>query len=233
MLSSYPSESEDANPPDSCVAARCRRGVDAGPGREPMTPATRVGLAIRPAREADLDDIHEMLDDFVKGHPAETHSRSRSKLREAYFGPAPVGRLLVATRGERVIGMGQWTLIYDMFWSAYGGNVEWLYVRPEYRRSGVVAAIVAEISAQVRNAGGEFLRGGGSRDAESLYERVAMGWQAHECYVSAEAFQSLADLAGLAPRDIIRRLPEPGLNQVAARVRGPELAASRTRLTAR
>ena len=41
--------------------------------------------------------------------------------------------------------MGQWTLIYDMFWSAYGGNVEWLYVRPEHRGSGVVAAIVAEI----------------------------------------------------------------------------------------
>jgi GNAT superfamily N-acetyltransferase len=116
--------------------------------------------------------------------------------------------------------MGQWTLIYDMFWSAYGGNVEWLYVRPEHRRSGVVAAIVAEISAQVRDAGGEFLHGGGNRDAESLYERVAMGWKAHECYVSAEAFQALADLARLPPRDIIRRLPETGLNKVAARPSG-------------
>jgi hypothetical protein len=28
-----------------------------------------------------------------------------------------------------------------MFWTAFGGNVEWLYVRPEHRRSGVVAAI--------------------------------------------------------------------------------------------
>ena len=52
--------------------------------------------------------------------------------------------------------MGQWTFIYDMFWSAYGGNVEWLYVRPEHRGSGVVAAIVAEISARVRDAGGEW-----------------------------------------------------------------------------
>jgi GNAT superfamily N-acetyltransferase len=184
-----------------------------------MTPSTRVGLAIRPAREADLDDIHEMLDDFVKGHPAETHSRSRSKLREAYFGDAPVGRLLVATRGERVIGMGHWALVYDMFWSAYGGNVEWLYVRPGHRGSGVVAAILADISGQVRDAGGEFLHGGGSRDAEGLYERVAMGWKAHECYVSAEAFQALADLAGQAPREIVRRLPDPGLNKVAARAR--------------
>jgi hypothetical protein len=118
-----------------------------------------------------------------------------------------------------VIGMGQWSLIYDLFWSMYGGNVEWLYVRPGYRGSGIVAAIVAAISAQVRDAGGEFLHGGGSREAESLYERVAIGWKAHECYVSAEAFQALADLAGLPPRDIIRRLPDPGLNKVTARAR--------------
>jgi hypothetical protein len=185
-----------------------------------MTPAPTAALVIRSARETDLNDIEEMVNDFVKGHPAETHSRSRSKLREAYFGVAPVARLLVATRRERVIGMGQWTLIYDMFWSAYGGNVEWLYVRPEHRGSGVVAAIVAEISAQVRDARGEFLHGGGSRDAEALYERVAMGWKAHECYVSAEAFHALADLAGLLPRDIVRRLPDPGLNKVAARASG-------------
>jgi GNAT superfamily N-acetyltransferase len=154
-------------------------------------------LTVRSARETDLNDIEEMINDFVKGHPAESHRRSRSKLRKAYFGVAPVATLLVVTRSERVIGMAQWALIYDMFWSAYGGNVEWLYVRPEYRRSGIVVAIIAEISAQVRIAGGEFLRGGGAREVEALYERVALGWKAHECYVSAGAFQAFADLAGL------------------------------------
>jgi GNAT superfamily N-acetyltransferase len=185
-----------------------------------MTLTPSAELTVRSARQADLDDLEEMIDDFVKGHPAQDHRRSRSKLREAYFGAAPTARLLVATHDERVIGMAQWALIYDMFWSMYGGNAEWLYVRPEHRRRGVVAAIVAEICRRVRDAGGEFLHGGGSRDAERLYERVAMGWSAHECYVSAEAFQSLADLAGLTPRDIIRRLPDPGLNKVTARVRG-------------
>ena len=87
-------------------------------------------LTIRSAHEADLDDIEEMIENFVTGHPAESHQRSRAKLRQAYFGARPVANLLVATRGERVIGMAQWALIYDMFWSAYGGNVEWLYVRP-------------------------------------------------------------------------------------------------------
>ena len=68
-----------------------------------MTLAKRAELAVISARGADLDDIEEMVDDFVKRHPAETHIRSRSKLREAYFGDAPVARSLVATRGERVI----------------------------------------------------------------------------------------------------------------------------------
>ena len=37
-----------------------------------MTRATRAAFAIRAARESDLDDIDEMVNDFVKGHPAET-----------------------------------------------------------------------------------------------------------------------------------------------------------------
>lgn len=184
-----------------------------------MTPTQNTELTIRSARDADLDDVDDMIVDFAKGHPAQDHRRSRSKLHQAYFGAAPVAKLVVATHRERVIGMCQWALIYDMFWSMYGGNVEWLYVRPAHRGRGVAAAIVADICAQVRNAGGEFLHGGGNKEVERLYERVAMGWRAHECYVSAEAFQSLADLAGLAPRDIVRRLPDPGLNKVAARAR--------------
>jgi len=47
-----------------------------------MTLARRAELAVTSAREADLDDIEGMIHDFVKGHPAETHSRSRAKLRE-------------------------------------------------------------------------------------------------------------------------------------------------------
>src|SRR5215471_7557898 len=172
------------------------------------------GLVIRVACEADIESIEEMVDDFVKDHPAEKHPRSRSALREAYFGSAPVANLVVAARSGRVIGMGQWTRIYDMFWSMYGGNVEWLYVRPEHRGSGVVVAIVAEICADVRKAGGEFLHGGGDDEVERLYKRAAIGRPTHECHLSAEAFQVFADLAGSSPREIVRRLPSWELNRV-------------------
>jgi len=108
-----------------------------------------------------------MVTDFVKGHPAEKQTRSRSALREAYFGGAPVAKLVVAVNHGRLAGMGQWTRIYDMFWSMYGANIEWLYVRPEFRGRGVVVAIIAEICAEVRRAGGEFLHGGGNGDTSA------------------------------------------------------------------
>jgi GNAT superfamily N-acetyltransferase len=177
-------------------------------------------LEVRPARESDLDAIEEMLDDFAKGHPAEKHPRSRAKLREAYLGDTPVAHLLVAARDSLPVGMAQWTKIYEMFWSVYGGSVEWLYVRPEYRGSGIVAAIVARICAEVRAAGGEFLYGGGGDEVERLYERVAIGGPTNQCHLSAEAFQAFADLSGLDPRAIVRRLPPVELNRVGAAKRG-------------
>jgi len=176
-------------------------------------------LVVRSVRESDLVGIGEMINDFAVGHPAANHPRSPSNLREAYFGHSPVANLIVAARGDLPVGMAQWTRIYEMFWSVYGARVDWLYVRPQFRRSGIVTAIVAEVCAQVRAAGGEFLYGGGGDEVEPLYERVAIGGPTNECHLSAEAFQAFADLAGLPPRTIVRRLPAVELNRVAAVVR--------------
>ena len=146
-------------------------------------PGPHERLTVRPARETDLDDIENMVNDFVRGHPAEKHTRSRSALREAYFGDLPVANLVVAVNHGAVVGMGQWTRIYDMFWSMYGRNVEWLYVRPEKRGQGIVVAIIAEICAQVRRAGGAFLHGDGDDQVERLYERAAIGRSTNECHL--------------------------------------------------
>lgn len=71
------------------------------------TQVRNKNLAVRRAREDDLDDVEAMVNDFVKGHPAEHHPRSRSALREAYFGVAPVANLVVAVRDGRVIGLNR------------------------------------------------------------------------------------------------------------------------------
>jgi GNAT superfamily N-acetyltransferase len=182
--------------------------------------STSSWLTVRPATEGDLPEVADMVQGFVHGHPAEHHPRPLARLKEAYFGSEPVAHLLVASTRGRLVGMGQWTRIYDMLWAMFGGEVGWLYVRPEARGLGIVAAIIAEISQQVRRAGGELLRGTADQARNSaLYERVARAWSSRECYLSAEAFQSFADLAGLPPREIVRQLPKTELNRVAAQPR--------------
>jgi len=168
-------------------------------------------LTIRNARTSDIADIERMISDFVKGHPAENHPRSSKALRAAYFGERPVAHLLVAERNGEIIGMAQWRLIHDMFWGMFGAEAEWLYVKPECRGSGVVAALVARLCAQASEAGAEFLHGGGGDGPSKLYERVAIGQVSRECHLSGKAFQLFARLDGLPTREIVRRLPEKEL----------------------
>lgn len=177
-------------------------------------------MLVRDARETDLPAVAEMIDDFVKGHRAEHHPRSLERLRAAYIGETRVANLLVATRDECVIGMVQWSLFYDQFWAMLGVHGEWLYVRPEARGLGIAAALVAEVCAQGRRGGAEFLHGGAINDAVAqLYERYAIGGPAYECHVSADAFQVFADLAGKPVREIVLGLPDRELGRVPQRSR--------------
>ena len=173
-------------------------------------------LLIRDAHEEDLADIESMVANFVKGHPAENHPRSRHALREAYFAERPLAHLLIAERDGQIVGMGQWRLLHDMFWGKFGAEAGWLYVRPEFRGSGIVAAIVARICAQARDAGAQFLYGGGGDGPSRLYERVAIGNPARECHLSGKAFNVMADLDGLPVRKVIRGLPAPELGLQSA-----------------
>src|SRR5262245_29230312 len=113
-------------------------------------------LSIRRATVNDASAIESMVADFVKGHPAETHPRSSSALHVAFFGEHPVAQLLVVERNGEIIGMAQWRLIYDMFWGMFGAEAGWLYVKPPYRGSGIVAALVARLCSDASLAGAEF-----------------------------------------------------------------------------
>lgn len=173
-------------------------------------------LRIRAANETDVPEIEAMVADFVKGHPAENHPRSSEVLRAAYFGAHPVAHLLIGERNGAVVGMVQWRLVHDMFWGMFGAEVEWLYVRPEVRGSGIVAALIARVCAEASAAGAAFLHGGGGAGPSKLYERVAIGMASRECHLSGKAFRIFADLDGLPVREIIRRLPSPELGRQPA-----------------
>ncbi|HEY4239604.1 MAG TPA: GNAT family N-acetyltransferase [Kofleriaceae bacterium] len=177
-------------------------------------------MIIRGVTEADLPSIAAMVDDFVSDHKAASHPRPLSSLRAAYLGPSPIAHLLVASLSDRVVGMVEWSLFYDQFWALIGVRGEWLYVTPSARGLGVPAALVAELCSRGRASGAAFLRAGAyTPAAERLYERVALGSPSYECFVSAEAFQHLADLAGQPARSIVRNLPSPALSRTPARPR--------------
>lgn len=173
-------------------------------------------LTIRKAVPADIPELERMIADFVKGHPAEHHPRSTQALHAAYFGPNPVTHLLVAERNGKLVGMVQWALIHDMFWGMFGARTEWLYVKPQCRGSGIAAALVARVCADAKAAGAEFLQGGGGEGPSKLYERVAIGMDSRDCFLSGKAFQVFAKLDGLPPRDIVRQLPAQELSRQAA-----------------
>ena len=168
-------------------------------------------LCIRHAETTDIPEIEDMVSDFVKGHPADGQHRPTEALREAYFGEHPVAHLLVAERNGEIVGMIQWTLIYDMFWGMFGAETGWLYVKPQYRRSGIVAALVARTCAETSKVGAQFLHGGGGDGPSKLYERVAIGNAGRDCYLSGKAYQVFAGLDGLSAREIVRGLPDKQL----------------------
>ena len=172
-------------------------------------------LSIHRATVNDTSEIETMVADFVKGHPAEAHPRSSNALHAAFFGEHPVAHLLLAARGGEIVGMAQWRLIYDMFWDMFGAESGWLYVKPHYRGSGIVAALVARLCSEASDAGAKFLQGGGGEGPSKLYERIAIGQSDRVCHLSGKAFQLFAKLDGLPAREIVRRLPlkEFGLQQ--------------------
>jgi len=181
-------------------------------------------IIVRLAEKRDIPEILDMMRLFREGHPSETIPRGGEDIEEAYFGKQPVAELIVAERNDRVIGMVQWHRQYDMFWEVYNGVLEWLFVRPEARGTGIWVSMIAFVCSRVRKSGGTFITGNGTDVTSSLYQRSAIaGPTVTPFHLSAEAFQQFADLTGMFPREAIRNLPSPELNRVAAKPRRQEI----------
>ncbi len=159
-----------------------------------------------------------LIDGFAKGHPAEGHVRSAERMHDAFFGKEPVAQVLLAEKEGTAIGFGAWRKTYDVFWSMYGGEGIGLYLSPAHRGSGAAVCIVAAMCEEIRMQGGHFLQTSYDPKLASLYERVGVGSPQRACHVSALAFEMLAAAAGRPAREIIRGLPDKGLNYVAVGV---------------
>jgi GNAT superfamily N-acetyltransferase len=172
---------------------------------------------IRAAGESDLDEILALIDLFTADHPSARHPRPREVMREAFFGSTTVLRVVVAADGDRLVGYAGWRLGFDPFWALWGGDVEGLFVRAERRGRGIGVQLLARVCAEVRAAGGTYLRGTYSDALAPFYERVVTSWPVRETYLAASAFDRLADVADRPIREIARSLPSPELNRIPTR----------------
>jgi GNAT superfamily N-acetyltransferase len=171
-------------------------------------------MRVRAATDGDFESIRDLIGEFVTGHPAANQPRPVDVLRKAYLGAEAVGRVVVAEelRG-RLVGFAAWRRDFDMFWGIWGGEGIGLFVRPSHRGVGVALSLVTATCAQIREGGGQYLRACyEGDDLARFYERIAIGRPQRECYLSAAAFERLADLAGHPPRLAVRHLPDKELN---------------------
>lgn len=173
---------------------------------------TMNDLIVRRATANDVAVLASLVNEFARGHPAENHVRSVSRLRDAFFGNPPMAHVLLAEKNSTVVGFGAWRKAFDLFWSMYGGDGLGLYVIPSHRGRGVALCIVAAMCGEIREQGGHFLQTSYDADLSPLYERVGVGRPERACHVSALAFDRLAAVAGRSAREIVRALPDKTLN---------------------
>jgi GNAT superfamily N-acetyltransferase len=182
-------------------------------------------MRIRRATRDDAETLAALLRDCLResypGHPGSTPEQ----LRRDVLSGASSHHVLLAEKAVRptgvdghesagptavaAIGFVAWDAVHDMHWATPGAQVADLYVAPGHRGIGTALALLAGAAAEVRSAGGAFLRGG-AYDREStrrFYSRFAVITPNGETHLSGRAFHRIADLAGLTMHEMIARLP--------------------------
>jgi GNAT superfamily N-acetyltransferase len=112
------------------------------------------GVAIRPARPADVADLWRMIGELAVYERLEHERAGSAELLERHlFGTPPAVEGVVAEEGARLAG---YALFFPIFSSFRTGMVAWLddlYVRPEWRAGGVGRALLAQVASRARANG--------------------------------------------------------------------------------
>jgi GNAT superfamily N-acetyltransferase len=172
-------------------------------------------LSIRRGEASDSDVLAALHADYIReSFPGHRGSTEAELARDVLSGAQGI-RVLLVEQDHRAVGFLTWQAIYDSHWAAAGGEIVDVYVVPERRGHGIALALVARMCADVRAAGGEFLRGRAYDRTSAtgrFYERIAVGHDSAECNLSAKAFRSLAELAGRPVRELVKALPRKEWN---------------------
>jgi GNAT superfamily N-acetyltransferase len=104
-------------------------------------------MPIRPARDADLDDIIDLIRGLAAFEElADEVQLEREAVREHLFGPDPVASVTIATDDDgTVVGFALWFRTYSTFLGRPGIWLEDLFVRPEHRGAGHGRALLEDL----------------------------------------------------------------------------------------
>jgi len=102
---------------------------------------------IRPAQEADIPAIHQMITDLATYERSGREvSATEDDLRAALLAGQPSLFAHVADEGGQAVGFALWFLSYSTWLGRHGIHLEDLYVRPERRGQGHGRALLAELA---------------------------------------------------------------------------------------
>lgn len=102
---------------------------------------------IRAAKLDDVPRIVELIHELAEYEKApELCHATVDAIQEALFGSAPALFAHVATQDGEVVGIAVWFLSFSTWDAAHGIYLEDLYVSPEYRGSGLGAALLKQLA---------------------------------------------------------------------------------------
>ena len=103
--------------------------------------------AVREAVKSDVPQIHALVRELADyERSAELVRSTPDDLEAALFGPQPAAYALVAEADGTVVGFALYFLNYSTWTGVHGIYLEDLYVRPEYRGSGLGKALLVALA---------------------------------------------------------------------------------------
>lgn len=171
------------------------------------------GYEVRVAARDDLPGVGELLGEYVSRELSSRWLGCVEQVERDGFG-RHFELLLACRRGGEIAGFAAFAPDYDLHVCVRGGRVIDLYVRPGHRGRGLAPALLARAAAEIRRAGGHYMKGHALRRPGTLrlYERCGVPFHGPEYSIGARAFRQLASLAGADARRLAAGLPEKSWN---------------------
>lgn len=104
-------------------------------------------LHIRPATEADVPTIRELIEELAAYEKLSGHCVATDDLlRHNLFGPAPQAQVLIAQWSTEVAGFALFFHNFSTFLARPGIYLEDLFVRPAFRKRGAGRALLSALA---------------------------------------------------------------------------------------